>query len=68
MWSSTEYLACCQDGDVKCLPVEDDDTLIVCDDIGNPLKQDVSVTFTLKLSNRISSSDKELNITTWVNT
>ena len=53
---------------MKCLPVEDDDTLIVCDDIGNPLKQDASVTFMLKLSNRISSSDKELNIITWVNT
>ena len=67
--SSERLLSSCrQDVDVKCLPVEDDETLIVCDDIGNPLQQTSSVTFTLTLNNRISSSDKQLNITTWVNT
>ncbi|KAK7110878.1 integrin alpha-PS1-like [Littorina saxatilis] len=58
-----------QDGvDVKCLPQEGDDTLIYCNDIGNPLKKGSSVTFTLKLNNRIQSSEQLMNITTWVNT
>ena len=53
---------------MKCLPVEGDDTLVICDDIGNPLKQGSTAEFTIKLKNRISSSDELLNITTWVNT
>ncbi|KAL8621290.1 hypothetical protein ACOMHN_008115 [Nucella lapillus] len=57
-----------QDRDVTCRPVEEVDTLILCDDIGNPLKQNSSVTFQLILSNRITALDKLLNITVWVNT
>lgn len=57
-----------QDKDVKCRPAEGDDTLIICDDIGNPLNQNNMVTFTLRISNRLAFSDRQLNITTWVNT
>ena len=32
MGSSTEYLACCQDGDVKCLPVSSTEYLACCQD------------------------------------
>ncbi|PVD30464.1 hypothetical protein C0Q70_09730 [Pomacea canaliculata] len=61
-----------QDSVVKCNPNPggvDDDTLIICDDIGNPLKQQSSVMFSVRLStHRLQATDKILNITVWVNT
>lgn len=58
-----------QDSDVKCLPDEEDDTLIVCDDIGNPLKTSSSITFKVKMTNKLAATQsKQLNITVWVNT
>lgn len=63
---------CFQDSVVKCNPNPggvDDDTLIICDDIGNPLKQQSSVMFSVRLStHRLQATDKILNITVWVNT
>ncbi|KAK7477071.1 hypothetical protein BaRGS_00031657 [Batillaria attramentaria] len=57
-----------QDSNVKCTDVDDDETLIVCDDIGNPLRTDNTVSFQVRLSNRIESTSDVMNITVWVNT
>lgn len=58
-----------QDSPVKCSALEEDKTLIVCDDIGNPLKKGKLVSFVLKISsNRLLPTEDSLNITTWVNT
>ncbi|XP_076467548.1 integrin alpha-PS1-like [Babylonia areolata] len=56
------------DRDVRCRPVKDSDTLILCNEIGNPLKQNSTVNFKLTLNNKITASSDILNITTWVNT
>ncbi|XP_059166885.1 integrin alpha-PS1-like isoform X1 [Physella acuta] len=62
---STESLS-----SVTCQNVKDDDTLIVCDQIGNPFRQNSRVYFIIKLSvpSNLSETNDVYNITTWVNT
>lgn len=55
---------------MACQWLKEEPTLIVCDQIGNPLRRDKAVHFTLKLNvpQSLVEANEIYNITAWVNT
>ncbi|BFY97498.1 hypothetical protein BsWGS_00539 [Bradybaena similaris] len=64
------YLGTEQQDTVACQWLKEEPTLIVCDQIGNPLRSDKVVYFTLKLNvpQSLVEANEIYNITAWVNT